>query len=392
MVSRTVRDQIRDRDEVALADLGEVDVKNIARPVRAFQVVREGEAVVQVASPRRRVWIAAAAAVLAALLLGGGYWYTQRPDFTPANAANFAYPLPDKPSIAVLAFDNLSGDPSQEYIADGFSEDITSVLARIPELFVIARNSAFSYKGKPTKVQTIAEELGVRYVLEGSLQRSGDTLRVTAQLIDAVDGRHVWAKKYDRDISDLFVVRDEIVNQIVVALHGELIPTRATWEIARVKKIEAWILAVQAWSEFEKANSENILLAVQLADRALDIEPESSFINEIAGWIYLTAFRQKLGGGDEYSLDKVEGFARIAIRLDENWGGGYALLSRVFTVRGSHSEAVAAAERSVALGPGNSDWNAMLAIAKIPLNESESMRSMSTHLIRLKGLHELQFG
>ena len=181
-ISRTVRDNVRDRMEIALEDMGEVEVKNIARPVRVFRVLAEGEVA---KTPRKpfptKRWVAAAAALLLVVVVGGGVWrWQEQPDFEPVDPAKMAYALPEKPSIAVLPFDNLTGDKEQDYLGDGLTENIIAVLSTSPLLFVIARNSSFTYKGKPTKVQIVAEQLGIRYVLEGSVQRSGEQLRVPA--------------------------------------------------------------------------------------------------------------------------------------------------------------------------------------------------------------------
>lgn len=174
VVGRGVRDQVRDRLELNLIDLGKVEVKNISRPVHAFQVLREGEAALPLAepAPQRRVWMIAAA-LLMVVLAGAGYWYIQRPEFRPADPAKMAYALTDEPAIAVLAFDNLTGDSEQEHVSDGLSEDIITALARMKGLLVMARNSSFAYKGKAVDVRQIAEELSVRYVMEGSLQSNG---------------------------------------------------------------------------------------------------------------------------------------------------------------------------------------------------------------------------
>ncbi len=177
-LSRTVRDNVRDRMEISLEDMGEVEVKNIARPVRVFRVLGEGEVA---KAPKKQFpvgqSIVAAAVLLLVVVVGGGggvWWWQEQPDFDPADPAKMAFTLPEKPSIAVLPFDNLTGDASQEYIGDGLAENIIADLSTSPDLVVIARNSTFAYKGKPTKVQTVAEDLGVRYVLEGSVQRSGE--------------------------------------------------------------------------------------------------------------------------------------------------------------------------------------------------------------------------
>jgi len=180
-VSRAVRDSVRDKLGIVLEDLGEKPVKNIARPVRVF-----------------RVGLAAGAARLAA----------------PA--------VPDKPSIAVLPFANMSGDAEQEYFSDGISEDLITDLSKVSALFVIARNSSFTYKGRSVKVQEIGRELGVRFVLEGSIRKAGNRVRITAQLVDATTGGHLWADRFDRELVDIFATQDEVVHKIVEALAVKL--------------------------------------------------------------------------------------------------------------------------------------------------------------------------
>ena len=152
------------------------------------------------------------------------------PKMEVASKEKMAFPLPDQPSIAVLPFVNMSGDPKQEFFSDGITEDIITALSKVPRLFVIARNSTFTYKGKPVKVKQVSEELGVRYVLEGSVQRSGDRVRITAQLIDALTGHHLWAERYDRDLKDLFALQDEITMKILTAMQVKLTEgEQASW-------------------------------------------------------------------------------------------------------------------------------------------------------------------
>ena len=164
-------------------------------------------------------------------------------------------PLPEKPSIAVLPFDNLSGDASQDYLADGMTEDIITSVSQIDRLFVIARNSTFVYKNRPVKVQEVAEELGVRYVLEGSVQKAGGRLRITAQLIDALTGRHMWGERYDRDETDLFVLQDEIADRIVVALQVELTEGEQVkvWR-SRSPSLDAWRQVSKGMVQFHRFN------------------------------------------------------------------------------------------------------------------------------------------
>ena len=163
-----------------------------------------------------------------------------------ASPEKMAFPLPEKPSIAVLPFVNMSGDPEQEYFSDGITEEIITALSKTPKLFVIARNSTFTYKGKPVKVQQVGRELGVKYVLEGSVRKAGDKVRITAQLVDATTGHHLWAERYDRDIKDIFAIQDDITKQIITALQVKL----TVGESARVyerdtNSLEAYLKCLQ---------------------------------------------------------------------------------------------------------------------------------------------------
>ena len=206
-ISGTVYEHIKDKLSLGYHYLGEQDVKNIPEPVRVYRLLTEpddaGKMIGEEKSKSRKFRYAAFGAlvlivlVVGALVIWNNYF---RPKIEPASMEKMAFPLPDKPSIAVLPFDNMSGDPEQEYIADGISENIISSLSKISEIFVIARNSTFTYKGKPVKAQRAAEELGVQYILEGSVQKSEDRIRVTAQLIDATAGVHIWSDRYDREI------------------------------------------------------------------------------------------------------------------------------------------------------------------------------------------------
>jgi len=205
-ISGSAFEQVKNKLELGYEYLGEHSVKNIAEPVRVYRILMEPEAVGKVigeerVGPRKGQRVALAVVTVLLLIVGGLLiWRTVFPPVQVASVEKMAFPLPDKPSIAVLPFDNLSGDPEQEYFSDGITEEIISALSKNPKIFVIARNSTFTYKGKPVKVQQVSEELGVRYVLEGSVRKSGDEIRVTAQLIDALAGHHLWAERYDRNM------------------------------------------------------------------------------------------------------------------------------------------------------------------------------------------------
>ncbi len=224
-ISRPVHTQIKGKVDLAFEDLGEQQVKNIPEPVRVFKVLLDAPIAEHTAAPapaakRSLRWplVAAGLAVLA-IVAGIAFWQRPwEPREEPASEANMAFPLPDKPSIAVLPFNNMSDDASQDYFADGMTEDLITDLSKISGLFVIARNSSFSYKGQQVKVRQVAEELGVRYVLEGSVRRAGDEVRINAQLIDAMTGGHLWAERYDGTLEDIFDLQDQVTEQIVAAL------------------------------------------------------------------------------------------------------------------------------------------------------------------------------
>ncbi len=233
-VSRPVHTQIRGKVDLAFEDLGKQQVKNIPEPVRVFKVLLDspatGHAAVPPPAAKRSLRWPVVAVGLAALVIVAGAILWQRPweeRLEPASEANMAFSLPDKPSIAVLPFANMSGDPEQEYFADGMTDDLITDLSKISGLFVISRNSAFTYKGKAVKVRQVAEDLGVRYVLEGSVRRVGDEVRINAQLIDATTGGHLWAERYDGSLADVFDLQDKVTERIVDALALELTPQEA---------------------------------------------------------------------------------------------------------------------------------------------------------------------
>ena len=255
-VSGTVYDQIENKLTLRYESLGEHAVKNIAKPVRVYRVVMEpGTAAVagQARKARPRSMLRAALVGLAVLVVVGAsgvaIWrFSSRPSAPPG------LELPDKPSIAVLPFVNVGADPKQEHFSDGMTEEIITTLSKVSGLFVIASNSVFTYKGKPVKVQQVSRELGVRYVLEGSVRKSDPRIRVTAQLIDATTGHHLWAERYDRELKDVFTLQDEIAQKIVTALavkltEGEQVRARRR----STTSVEAWEYYVE---QFRRATAE----------------------------------------------------------------------------------------------------------------------------------------
>ena len=238
-ISRVVRDQARDRLDYIFEDLGEQAVKNIARPVRVYRVGDNAAPIAQ----RLPAW-------------------------------SEPLPLPDKPSIAVLPFANMSSDPEQEFFADGIAEDVITALSRYPSLFVIARNSSFAYKGQAVDVKEIGRQLGVRYVLEGSLRKAGNHIRLTAQLVEAETGRHVWAEHYDRDLADIFLVQDEITRAVTIAIAPAIAAAEQQRAIRKPpESLDAWSAYQRGLWHLSKATAEENALAEKLFQRAIDLDP-----------------------------------------------------------------------------------------------------------------------
>ena len=386
-ISRTARDQVRDRMEIELADMGEVEVKNIARPVRVFRVLGEDEvagALVRGAAPWWKY--AAAAVVILAVLVGGGVWWWQQrvPVISPADQNKYAYELPQQPSIAVLPFDNLTGDPRQDYIGDGLSENIIAVLATSPNLLVIARNSSFTYKGKATKVQHVAEQLGVRYVLEGSVQRSGDKLRVTTQLIDALNGKHLWAERYDRELNDLFKVQDDIAGRILEEMQVKLTmgEQARAWR-TRASDAEVVRLSVQGREHLLKQTPEGNAAAQRLYQQAYDRDPDGSLTNFNLGWLYQHKAQFGFGGSAKENLAKAREYAEKAITAEDN-GEARSLLGTMDLFSGNFDAATLNADRAVELSPSSGITVAVSGWVKISSGQVKEGLALVKRSMRLE--------
>ncbi len=281
-ITRSAYDQVKKKLNLVYEYQGAHHLKNIAEPVRVYKVLTASEHTSQlIGGPKTPMLpskkfsitiIAILALVIAAAIY---HFYPRSPEIEPASIEKMAFPLPDKPSIAVLPFENMSGDPSQEYFSDGITEHIITSLSKVPYIFVIARTSTFAYKGQPVKINQIAEELGVRYVLEGSVQRSKNQVRITAQLIDATTGRHLWADSYDRKLDNLFIIQDDIAMKIMAALQvklsaaklGELFSTKTT----NLKAYEKYLESFEHLSRRTKGDN---LQARKLAKEAIALDPE----------------------------------------------------------------------------------------------------------------------
>jgi len=272
-----------------------------------------------------------------------------------------AHPLPYKPSIAVLAFDNLSGDPKHEYFSDGITEDIITTLSKSDKLFVIARNSTFTYKGKPVNVKQVAEELGVRYVLEGSARKTEDRVRITAQLIDAISGHHLWAERYDRDLKDIFALQDEITMKIVTALQIKLTEGEQARVFARqYKNLDVLLKHMEARSLWAKGDKESHIRFGQVSQEVIDMEPESAIGYRLLAWHYW--YLAMIGKSPRESIVKAFKLAQKVLPMDESESLTHALLGSVYLLMRKYEKAIAAGERSVELDPNGAMVHGLLGL------------------------------
>jgi TolB-like protein/class 3 adenylate cyclase/cytochrome c-type biogenesis protein CcmH/NrfG len=359
-VSGKVREELRRRLDLAFAPMGAQRVKNIAEPVETWRVVLDGSApAARKLLPRRPGRARAAIAAALALLLlvpaaaAGAWWWLGRGGTARAGGP----PLPDRPSLAVLPFDDLGGDARQERLADGFAEDLIAELARFRSLLVIARNSSFAYEGKAVDLRQVGRELGVRYVLEGSLRADDERVRVTTQLIDAATGAHVWSERYDRPAREFFALRDEVVGQIAATLTGSAGPlNRAGEEVAQRKppaSLEAYdhyLLANAAWN---RGGREDRLEARRLAEQAIARDPGLAGAHFILAW---SLFFDALEG---WSADRAAAWARFhevaaaCAAADPLEGRCQVVLGMSHFTKGETGLGAAAFDHALALSPND---------------------------------------
>src|SRR5262245_48904127 len=344
-LSGTAYDQVEGKLSLGWDFLGDQTVKNIARPVRVYRLRSAGPgAPAPRAARRHRLAVVGALAFL--ILISAGGWAGWRWLKTPSLAA---LPLPDKPSVAVLPFTNLSRDPEQEYFSDGVTEDLITGLSKISGLFVIARNSAFTFKGRAVRVGEVARDLGVRYVLEGGVQRAGSRVRITAQLVDATTGYHVWAERYDREVRDIFALQDEVTREIVGALAVRLTEgEQRSMGRTPTADLEAYDLVLRGQDERKRTTREANLEARRLFVKALDLDPDYARAYAGLSWTHLQSW-QFLWSTDRESLERARELAERAIALDETLAEGHYLLAQIYVWKKEHDRAIAVAERAVAI-------------------------------------------
>ncbi len=389
-LSRPVFDQIRKQLDLGYEYLGEHEVKNIAEPVPVYRVLTEPEAAgktihtaKRVRRAQKRLALLAAALLFVGLAAVVSWLRPWEPTVEPASIERMVFPLPEKPSIAVLPFDNLSGDAGQDHIADGLTEDVITALSQVSSLFVIARNSTFTYRGRPVKVQKVAEELGVRYVLDGSVQTSGDQLRINAQLIDALSGEHLWAERYDRNMTDLFALQDEITDRIVVALRVELTEgEQARIHRKHTRSIDAWNLLSKGMVHFYRVNRTDNAAARQWFEKAIKVDAEYALGYALLAWSHWQDAFHGWSEDREQSFMRASSLAKKASALDDELPDVYALQGAIHLFKREYDEAIQAAEKAVAYNPNHAMNMALLAL--ILHNTGRPKEAIRTHKIAMR--------
>ncbi len=421
-ISGTAYDHVRNKVSLGYEYLGEQTVKNIAVPVRVYRVLVEPEAAGKVIGEKKakpRQWqmatmglVIGVIVVVAAVVIWKLYTPSapqpetaskdkittslpeKPPTTTPpspevapkekvtppspekvakpttppaskvevASKEKMAFPLPDLPSIAVLPFVNMSGDPQQEFFRDGLTEDIITALSKVQRLFVIARNSTFTYKGRPVKVQQVAEELGVRYVLEGSVQRAKDRVRITAQLIDAIKGHHLWAERYDRDLKDLFALQNEITMKILMALHVKLVEGEQALVRARgTNNLEAYEKFLQATEQHYLFTKEAGIRARELCQEAITLDPGYATAYALLSVVLLAEVRYRWTRSPSETMRQALEMAQKALALNPSTLIAQLAMGQFHMLKKEHDEAIAWGERAVISYPNADNAHVFLA-------------------------------
>ena len=340
-ISDRAYDHVENKLALKYEHLGEHQVKNIRRPIGIYKVVMEAD-----------------------------------DSKTPE--------LPDKPSIAVLPFNNMSGDPSQEYFSDGLTEQIINGLCKVSNLFVIARNSSFAYKGKSISIRQIARELGVKYILEGSVQRAGDRIRITAQLIDAITDYHMWSETYDRNLTDIFALQDEITLKLIDAMQIKLtFGEQARLWAGMTTKIQSYDIFMRAIDCFSRNTEKDNKQARQYSKEAINIDRAFAFAYIILGYTHIQDLAFGWSKHPLKSFEEAEKNAEKAISLNDSLDLAHGLMGLIYLYKRQHNEAIKAAERAIELNPNGADSHVNMAVILSFTGKSDEAIIMLKRAFRL---------
>jgi adenylate cyclase len=365
-ISAKAYDEVKNKLNLGYKYLGEQTVKNITEPVRVYRVLIEPEAagkVIREKKVKTRTWqmvtmgLVVILIVVAAAFAVWHLYLRPRPPIEVASKEKMAFPLPDKPSIAVLPFVNMSGDPKQEFLSDGITDEVITALSKSSQLFVIGRNSTFTYKGRPVRFQQVSEEMGVRYVLEGSVQFSGKRIRITAQLIDALSGYHLFSERYDRELKDIFATQDDISMKILTATRVTLTQGEEARMFAKgTKSLEAYLKVMQAREYHEVFTKESQALARQLAEEAIALDPGYALAYSYAALAIAHEVTVGTYTNPREALERGMKLVQKAVALDDSLAHPRVILSKYYIILNKdHEKGIAEAERAVALEPNSAD-------------------------------------
>ena len=413
-ISGTAYDQVETKLDLEYEYIGEQEVKNIAKPVRAYRVLsypgaaahRVVRAKKAMAGKIRKAAMASAAVLLiavAAVVLWKIYLHPSTPPREAASPERMAFPLPDKPSIAVLPFVNMSEDPKQEYFSDGITEDLITDLSKISGLFVIARNSVFTYKNKPVQIRQVAEELGVRYVLEGSVRRAADQVRINAQLIDATSGGHLWAERYDGKMENVFALQDRITHKIVSALEVKLTAGEEK-QVARKEtdSTEAYETFLQGWAHYWRDTREDLIQAIPYLQKAVKLDPNyrRAYAALAASyWRIEERWYRSLGLTGPEALEKIKHYLQAAMK--DPTPLAHYVTSSMYSAEGRYQESIVEATRAIVLDANDPVGYVAMAKALVyagrPAEGAEAIKKamrLNPHYppTYLRGLGFAQFG
>ncbi len=324
-ISRNAYDHVKNKLKLGYEYAGEHYVKNIKEPVRVYRILLDSE--------------------------------------PPKPLVNDHLQLPDIPSIAVLPFDNMSGDPNQEYFSDGLTEQIINGLCKVPKLFVIARNSSFAYKGKSYSIKQIAQELGVKYILEGSVQRAGDRVRITTQLIDAKTDYHIWSEGYDRDLTDIFALQDEIAMNLISAMHIKLTSGEQArlWEggTNNIHAYDKWARAMEC--NFQRTE-QSIAQARKFAEEAIDLDPMYAFAYVALAYTHFIDLIWGFSKSPLISFEQIQKLSEKALELNDSLDYAHMLMGMIYLFKRQYDEAIKEGEKAVSLNPNGADVSAQLGL------------------------------
>jgi len=365
-ISSDVYNQVHKRVDYPMQDLGRCQVKKISTPVHVYRIVIDDSDTPSIANgnkapPVGRRWAYSLAAGVLALAVAGTLWWQMRPP-SPPEGRQTEVATASVPTIAVLPFDNMSGDAGQDYFSDGLTEDLITDLSKVRGLAVIARSSTFAYKGKPTDIRTIGSELNARYVVEGSVRRVGDQVRINVQLIDSDNGHHLWADRYDGQLRDIFKLQDDIGRQIVTALALQLGPGETPRQgRADTANMEAYDLFLRGREQFERFSRHDTTESRAFFERAIELDPDYAQAHALLAWTYAFEYTNGWNQDDEAPLRLATELANRAIALDPNIPVAYFARGLVFREQREYVKALADAQKSTEIDPSYANGHVLLA-------------------------------